>query len=275
MTRGLVLSLFPGIGVLDRGFEEAGFCVVRGPDKLWGGDVRAFHPPADLFDGVVGGPPCQMFSRLANLTRAQGHTPRWGNLIPEFVRVVSEAAPTWWVMENVDGCPTPHIDGYAVTRNRMNNRQLGGVQNRVHVFFYGVRGPRPRLLSFRFDALVPSEVERRVLASDGRRGNPIPWSREQLKRERLREAARCGVKPGRLMRYNTRPRTVHEALSLQGLPEDMLDNAPFTNRAKMEVIGNAVALPMARELARSIVEDAEANCRFMRPDERPPRRRTS
>jgi hypothetical protein len=41
----LVLSLFPGIGLLDRAFEEAGFCVVRGPDLLWGGDVRVFHPP--------------------------------------------------------------------------------------------------------------------------------------------------------------------------------------------------------------------------------------
>ena len=26
----LVLSLFPGAGLLDRGFEQAGFCVVRG-----------------------------------------------------------------------------------------------------------------------------------------------------------------------------------------------------------------------------------------------------
>jgi DNA (cytosine-5)-methyltransferase 1 len=29
---GLVLSLFPGIGLLDMAFEEEGFCVVRGPD---------------------------------------------------------------------------------------------------------------------------------------------------------------------------------------------------------------------------------------------------
>lgn len=27
----LVLSLFPGIGLLDKGFEQAGFSVVRGP----------------------------------------------------------------------------------------------------------------------------------------------------------------------------------------------------------------------------------------------------
>ena len=35
----LVLSLFPGIGLLDMAFEEEGFTVVRGPDLLWGGDA--------------------------------------------------------------------------------------------------------------------------------------------------------------------------------------------------------------------------------------------
>ena len=33
----LVLSIFPGIGLLDMAFEEEGFCIVRGPDLLWGG----------------------------------------------------------------------------------------------------------------------------------------------------------------------------------------------------------------------------------------------
>ena len=52
----VVLSLFPGIGLLDQAFEEEGFCVVRGPDLLWGGDIRRFHPPAGVFDGIIGGP---------------------------------------------------------------------------------------------------------------------------------------------------------------------------------------------------------------------------
>ena len=62
----LVLSLFPGIGILDKGFEEAGFCIVRGPDLIWGGDIRKFHPPVDVFHGVIGGPPCQEFSSDGN-----------------------------------------------------------------------------------------------------------------------------------------------------------------------------------------------------------------
>lgn len=39
----LVLSLFPGIGLLDRAFEAEDFAVVRGPDLIWGGNVRDFH----------------------------------------------------------------------------------------------------------------------------------------------------------------------------------------------------------------------------------------
>lgn len=35
-TFGLVLSLFPGAGLLDAGFTQAGFSVVRGPDLLLG-----------------------------------------------------------------------------------------------------------------------------------------------------------------------------------------------------------------------------------------------
>lgn len=35
MSQPLVLSLFPGIGLLDMAFELEGFCIVRGPDVLW------------------------------------------------------------------------------------------------------------------------------------------------------------------------------------------------------------------------------------------------
>jgi Fe-S-cluster containining protein len=38
----LVLSMFPGIGLLDMAFELEGFFVVRGPDVLWGVDARRF-----------------------------------------------------------------------------------------------------------------------------------------------------------------------------------------------------------------------------------------
>ena len=66
----LVLSLFPGIGLLDRAFELEGFCVVRGPDLLWGGDIKTFHPPAGVFDGVIGGPPCTLWAQTRTFPRS-------------------------------------------------------------------------------------------------------------------------------------------------------------------------------------------------------------
>ena len=122
----LVLSIFPGIGLLDRAFEEEGWCVVRGHDPLWGGDVRNFFPPAGVFAGVIGGPPCQTFSPLANLVRANGHEVRFGNLIPEFERCVSATEPAWFMMENVRGAPTPVCDGYAVSEFFLDNAFVAG-----------------------------------------------------------------------------------------------------------------------------------------------------
>ena len=59
-----IVSLFPGIGILDKGFEDEGFCVLRGPDLIWGGDIRRFHLPPEVCQGIIGGPPCQDFSSL-------------------------------------------------------------------------------------------------------------------------------------------------------------------------------------------------------------------
>jgi site-specific DNA-cytosine methylase len=142
----LVLSLFPGIGLLDMAFEAEGFCVVRGPDCLWGGDIRSFQPPAGKFDGVIGGPPCQMFSSLVHLVRASGHEPRFGNLIPEFERCVAAARPQWFVMENVPAAPEPSIEGYGVKSFLLDNSALndghgyGLEQRRVRRFSFGLLG---------------------------------------------------------------------------------------------------------------------------------------
>jgi hypothetical protein len=97
--RPLILSIFPGIDLLGRAFEEVWpeACLVRGPDLIFGGDVRTFHPPAGVFDGVIGGPPCQAFSRLRHLVENNGHAVA-PDLIPEFERVVSEAEPQWFLI---------------------------------------------------------------------------------------------------------------------------------------------------------------------------------
>lgn len=125
-------------------FEIEGFCVVRGPDAIWGGDIRSFHPPLGEFDGIIGGPPCQTFSWLAHLVRANGHEPKFGNLIPEFERCVAEAHPHWFLMENVPAAPEPVVKGYGVTSFLLDNSMLdsgngwGEEQRRVRRFSFGL-----------------------------------------------------------------------------------------------------------------------------------------
>src|SRR5690606_13686307 len=104
------------------------------------------------FDGVIGGPPCQAFSRLANMVRHNGYEPKFGNLIPEFERCVREAAPAWFLMEEVTDAPRPAIAGYENHEFTLNNRQCidehgnPAVQNRVRAITFGYRGERRPLM---------------------------------------------------------------------------------------------------------------------------------
>lgn len=164
----LVLSLFPGIGLLDMAFEMEGFCVVRGPDLLWGGDIKRFHPPAGRFDGVIGGPPCQAFSRLVHLVKANGFEPA-ENMIPEYERVAAEAAPAWFLMENVPDAPLPSVPGYQVRSMLVDNRHdCGGEQSRVRRFSFATASGRAIALDWP-PPPVPMAYSNAVTASDEHR----------------------------------------------------------------------------------------------------------
>ena len=139
-TSQLVLSIFPGIDLLGRAFEEEGFCIVRGPDILWGGDIKSFNPPAGIFAGIIGGPPCPEFSPLRSLIRAHGYKTRHGNLIPEFQRVVAEARPGWYLMEEGPLAPEAPVEGYAVHSFYLCPTWLGEEQRRKRRFCFGVKG---------------------------------------------------------------------------------------------------------------------------------------
>lgn len=128
-----VLSLFPGIGLLDRGFEDSGFCVVRGPDLIFGGDIRLFNVPAGKFNGVIGGSPCQDFSQ-ARRSEPTGHGIE---LINEFKRVVIQASPEWWLLENVPGAPDLQIPGYSWQRLDLRASYFGSHQRRLRHIQFG------------------------------------------------------------------------------------------------------------------------------------------
>lgn len=159
----LVLSLFPGAGLLDRGFESAGFCVVRGPDLILGQCIEKFSVPAGHFSGVLGGPPCQDFSR-ARRRPPTGHGLR---MLREFARCVTEAGPDWWLMENVPGVPSLVIHGYRVQRFNLFAAHFGLAQSRNRAFQFGSKDGVPLILGrteSHFRKLAPT-----VMAKDHRR----------------------------------------------------------------------------------------------------------
>lgn len=205
----LVLSLFPGIDLLGRGFESEGFCVVRGPDLLTGGDIRAFHAPAGRFDGIVAGSPCQDFSAA----RRAPPSGEGRELLGEFARVVLQARPAWFLLENVPGVPDVVVEGYAVQRLAVTAASCGL--------------PSLRLRHIQFGSAAGEVL-------------PYSWRDGQTRAAGPREPAAMASDRGQTLwaRFCAR----------QGLPPEY-DLPGFTRAAKYRAVGNAVPLPMARFLA--------------------------
>jgi len=205
----LVISLFPGIDLLGRGFEQEGFCVVRGPDVIYGSDIRSFHCPPGKFDGIIGGPPCHDFSSLNRNPTEEGI-----ELLREYLRVVEEAQPAWFLIENVTRVPDVAVPGYTIQRFDLNARECGMRQSRQRHFQFGSKAGLV-LVPERKKAVGPAEEI--CLASEGSKKHRRGWA---------------------------------DFCALQGLPPLKLEG--WSVELRYRVVGNGVPVPMARVVARAI-----------------------
>ncbi len=178
-----VISLFSGAGGLDLGVEDAGgtirLCVEPDPvcaatlalnSRYFPGaeilrrpieevSTRELLAKAGLRRGevalLIGGPPCQPFSKAAYWLKERRmglRDPRAG-LLGEFVRVLREARPEGFVLENVASLLHPsnrralrsvlrgtQDAGYTVEARLLHAVNYGIPQTRSRVFIIGLRG---------------------------------------------------------------------------------------------------------------------------------------
>lgn len=207
----LILSLFPGVDLLGMGFEQEGFTVVRGPDLIFGRNIKSFHVPPRRFNGIIAGSPCQDFSPK----RRTAPTGDGVAMLREFLRVVGEGQPDWFLLENVATVPDVVAAGYSVQRFDLNARECGLRQSRLRHFQFGSRAGL---------VITPERLKPRGAPE------PICLASEGAQHNRRAFADFC---------------------ELQGLPRSF--SLPgWTVAAKYAAVGNGVPPPMARVIARAI-----------------------
>jgi DNA (cytosine-5)-methyltransferase 1 len=211
-----VLSLFPGIGLLDRAFREAGLHVVTGPDPIVGSRIEDFVGLPGRFDGIIAGPPCQDFSRARRQVKPSGYGL---HCLMELLRVIVECDPLWWLVENVPGIPDIKIPGYAVQRVDLTDWECGGIQRRLRHIQFGHR-------------------EGRIIRPQRQLGHAGP-TRRRAPVAMASDAFRVS-------------RSFNEHCRLQGLDRPVT-LAGWSRDAKFRAVGNGVPMAMGRVLAAAVL----------------------
>jgi len=161
-----IISLFSGAGGLDLGFEKAGFDTVWANEydkDIWETYERNFpHTKLDRRSitkipsnevpealGIIGGPPCQSWSEAGSLRGIDDHR---GQLFFEFIRLLRDKKPLFFLAENVSGMLAGRHgealenikklfkeSGYTLSFKLLNAHDYKVPQDRKRIFFIGYR----------------------------------------------------------------------------------------------------------------------------------------
>ena len=193
-----IISLFSGAGGLDLGFHQAGFNTIWANEydkEIWETFETNFSytkldrrsivniPSSEIPDaiGLIGGPPCQSWSEAGSL---RGINDKRGQLFFEFIRVLRDKKPLFFLAENVGGIYSANA-GKALKRilHELNHAGEHGYNLTVHLYKfeeYGIPQNRHRLIivGFRGDLKktfkVPKPSKIIVNCKDAICNPPIP-----------------------------------------------------------------------------------------------------
>ncbi len=175
-NRHNIISFFSGAGGLDLGFHKAGFRTIYANEydkaiyptfeynfpnvPLDKRDIRTIKP-SDIPDdaiGFIGGPPCQSWSEAGAL---RGINDSRGQLFFDYIRLIQEKKPVFFVAENVSGIlhsRNKHAFdsilnafrdvGYDVSYQLLNAKNYNVPQDRQRVFIIGFRQDKKINFSF-------------------------------------------------------------------------------------------------------------------------------
>lgn len=185
-----IASLFAGAGGLDLGFKKAGFDIIWANEydkTIWETyeknhslildkrDLRNI-PSKDIpeCDGIIGGPPCQSWSEAGTL---KGIKDDRGKLFFEFIRVLSDKRPLFFVAENVSGMLANRHSkavkniltlfakaGYDVHIKLLNASDYETPQDRKRVFYVGFK--KSLNISFSFPDEIKQKINLRTAIAD-------------------------------------------------------------------------------------------------------------
>jgi len=160
-----IVSFFAGAGGMDLGFTKAGFDVIWANeyDKTIWETYEANHSAVldkrDIreisssevsdCDGIIGGPPCQSWSEAGAL---RGINDKRGQLFFDFIRILKDKQPKFFVAENVSGMLADRHNeavknivklfgeaGYDINMKMLNALDYSAAQDRKRVFYIGFR----------------------------------------------------------------------------------------------------------------------------------------